>query len=385
MDETTSAKHNIGTNHRAVLGWVKKAAAGEELRAAKGVYLRKTEGGAFWVYRYRSPVTGRQVRVQLWADDLRGLIGFPDASLEDACNRAAALRAKVAAGVDPVLANEQARMAKTEAQEVERQRIADEQRQQEDADRADALLQQRRLTVRQLFDRWRATDLQPALRADGKRTGRKDGGQFVAEQFTRHVFPLIGDTALEDLRKADLLAVIDAQKGKTRTAAMLLGDLKQMLGFALDRELVGADPLANVKKARIVGTPVERDRALSDDEIRLLAPAIGSARMHPRNATAIWLTLATGVRVGELMGAVWADALPADPMPRKVRLDALLAVAEAEDVKLGIIDTKARTWKLPTTKNQRDHTIHLSDFALAQLDVLRKGAAVLPFKTPVRG
>jgi integrase len=304
--------------------------------------------------------------------------GSDGLTLAQAYDKAAELSTLYRSGIKDLREHfAQAEADRLGAEQLQRQCLADEQRQREDDARTAELVQQRRMTVRQAFDRWRTTDLQPALRADGTRNGRKDGGLFVFQQFTRHVFPLIGDTALEDLRKADLLAVIDAQKGKTRTAAMLLGDLKQMLGFALDRDLIGADPLANVKKARIVGTPVERDRTLSDEEIRLMVPAIVSARMHPRNATAIWLTLATGVRVGELMGAVWGDDLPADPKLRKARLDALLALAEAEDVKLGIIDTAARTWHLPTTKNQRDHTIHLSDFALARLEVLRQHREVL--------
>lgn len=158
----------------------------------------------------------------------------------------------------------QADVDRQHADDRERQRNVDALRQFAEVAQAAELAQQRRLTVHQLFDRWRATDLQPALRADGTRNGRKDGGLFVFQQFTRHVFPLIGATAIEDLRKADLLAVIDAQMGKSRTAAMLLGDLKQMMSFALDRDLVATDPLASVKKARIVGTPVERDRVLRD-------------------------------------------------------------------------------------------------------------------------
>jgi integrase len=383
VDTKANAKHNIGTTYREVLGWVKKAAAGDELRTGKGLYLRKTEGGAFWVYRYLSPATGKQVRAQLWADDERGVIGFPDASLEEATNRAAALRTKIADGIDPVLAAEQARIAQAEALDAGRQRAADEQQQRKTAAQAAEFAQQRRLTVRRVFDDWRGADLQPRIRADGKRTGRVDGGQYVLEQFTRHVFPTIGSKALEDVSKADLLALLDAQKsaGKMRTANVLLAELKQMLDFALERELINRNPLATVKKSKVGGPSVERDRALSDEEIGLMVPAVASARMHPRNATAIWLTLATGVRVGELMGAVWADALPADPKLRKARLDALLALAEAEDVKLGIIDTAARTWHLPTTKNQRAHTIHLSDFALAQLEVLRQHREVLTDST----
>ena len=383
MAEKTTTKHNIGLTHREVLAWLRKAAAKDELRAAKGLYLRKTAGGAFWVYRYESPVTGKQIRAQLWADDERGVISFPDASLDEAMRRAAALRARVADGIDPVLAAEQARVAKAEAQEAERQRSAEEQRLRQVEAQAAELAQSRRITVRQAFDRWRATDLQPALRADGTRSGRKDGGQFVFEQFTRHVFPIIGDMSLENARKSDFLAVIDAQKakGQLRTASMLLGDLKQLLAFALDRELIPTDPLASVKKARIVGTPVERDRVLSEDEIGKMVKAVANARMHPRNATAIWLTLATGVRVGELMGAVWASDLPDTGHAYQARLDALHAITEAEDVKLGVIDLDARTWYMPDTKNERDHLIHLSDFALMQLEILRQHREVLTTST----
>lgn len=373
MATKTSGKHNIGTTHREVLGWVKKAAAGAEFRAGKGLYLRKTEGGAFWVYRYASPLTGKQVRAQLWANDERGVVGFPDATLEEATSRAAGLRAKVADGIDPVLAAELARIACTEAQLVDRQRIADEQEQREFAAKAAALAESRRVTVRRLFDDWQAADLQPRFRADGKRTGRVDGGQYVREQFNRHVFPTIGAMPAEDVRKADLLSLLDAQKtaGKMRTANMLLADLKQMFDFAQERELITANPLATTKKNKIGGASVERDRVLSDAEIALMVGGIAGARMHTRNSTSIWLTLATGVRVGELMGAVWADDLPFDAKARRIRLDTLQALATAKSVKLGIVDTIARTWYLPDTKNQRDHTIHLSDFAMAQLEVLR--------------
>lgn len=297
-----------------------------------------------------------------------------------------------------------------QSQALERQRISDEQRQRSAEEQEAALAQQRRLTLRRLFDEWRAADLKPRIRADGKRTGRVDGGLYVLEQFTRHVFPRIGDTALEDLRKADLLAVLDTQKsaGKMRTANVLLADLKQMLDFALERELVASNPLAAVKKNKVGGPSVQRVRTLGDDEIKLLRGAIAKANMNPRNAIAIWLALATGVRIGELMGAVWSDLLPLDPKARKSSLDALQALCDAKaiaaakeryakavtsrdqsqidaeadrlatfeelgdpyKVKVGVIDRESGTWYLPDTKNQRDHTIHLSKFARDQLGAL---------------
>lgn len=46
----------------------------------------------------------------------------------------------------------------------------------------------RRPSFRGAFERWRKTDLQPYTRTNGKRAGRKDTGQLVIEQVTRHAF-----------------------------------------------------------------------------------------------------------------------------------------------------------------------------------------------------
>jgi hypothetical protein len=64
----------------------------------------------------------------------------------------------------------------------------------------------------------------------------------------------------------------------------------------------------------------------------------------------------------KLLGAVWFDEAraPAD----------LKAIADLREVKLGFIDLKRRIWHLPETKSQRDHTIHLSAFALGQFEKL---------------
>lgn len=202
---------------------------------------------------------------------------------------------------------------------------------------------ERRVTVKQLFDRWQRVELNPHLLADGTRTGRKDGGEWVRQSFVRRVFPKIGDVRAEDVTRADLLAILDDAKsdGRRRTANVLLADLRQMFRFAADREVVQRNPLEGVKRARVGGKDVERERALSDDELRALARAVPKARLAPRSAVAIWLILATGARVGELMAARWEH-----------------------------VNIDARTWYLPDTKNQRDHTIHLSAFALRQFAAL---------------
>ncbi|MFM2120247.1 MAG: hypothetical protein RL722_1715 [Pseudomonadota bacterium] len=387
MASESKIRHNIGTTHREVLVWVRKATAGDELRAAKGLYLRKTEGGAYWVYRYRSPVTGKQVRAQLWADDERGMLGFPDASLEEATTRAATLRAKVSNAIDPVLAAAQARAESEAAAARELEQQQEIQRQLDAAAQATERASVDRMTVRKLAVTWQRTALMQRRLSNGNTIGRKDSGLQTLAQFRLHVYDLIGDQPIEKVRKSDILRVVDRlmATGKQRAASMVLGDLKQMYSWAAERDLVELNPTASIKRSRHVGHEVARERTLSIEELKLLGQAIASARMSPRSGAAIWLILATGVRVGELLGAVWDDALPPDPKARTARLHQLQVIAEEREVKLGIVDVQARSWHLTTSKNGRSHDIHLSDFALAELGKLSDLREVLidaPYGSP---
>ena len=232
------------------------------------------------------------------------------------------------------------------------------------ASEAAALEIERRISIQALFGRWRAVELQPRIGADGRRVGRKDGGRYTAEQFGRYVFPALGGRAAADVRKADLMAILDGVKaaGKLRTANVLLADLKQMLRFALARDIVDRNPLDTVTRRDAGGKDAERARVLSPDEIATLSKNLPAAGLNKRTLAGIWLLLATGARVGELMGAVWAG--------HDVDLQALAALPEAQEVKPGIVDMAASTWHLPTTKNEREHTIHLSAFALQQFGAL---------------
>lgn len=226
---------------------------------------------------------------------------------------------------------------------------------------------ERRLTLRGLFDHWKRVALTPQTRADGSRTGRKDGGQYVEQAFARRIFPRLGHLAAVDVRRADLLAILDETKaeGHARVANQLLTDLSQMFRFAVQRELVPKNPLDGIRRADVGGRETERERVLNPDEIRALRDALPAARMAPRSALAIWLILATGCRIGEAMGAVWADGERSADQEKLLR-----RVADKDGAKFGVIDLEARTWHIPDTKNGRSHTIHLSDFAMGKLRAL---------------
>lgn len=258
-------------------------------------------------------------------------------TLADATRRAAELSALYQQGARDLREHLAAEAARAAAEEQRRQ-----QREAEEAAAA-ALERERRVTIRKLFDRWAEVELKPHTRADGKRVGRKDAGEYTKAQFERRVFGPLGDVEARLVRKSDLLAILDAAKaeGKLRTANMLLADLKQMFRFALAREIVERNPLDTVTKRDVGGSDVERERVLSPDEIKALAKALPAANLSKRSSIAPWVVLATGCRIGELMNAEWND-----------------------------VDLEGKTWHLPETKNQRPHTIHLSAFALRQFQLL---------------
>lgn len=341
-----------------IKAWI-KAGEGDVLHDGGGLYLRRRDGGFYWSLRQTNPTTGART----WAALLPGL-SYPEASLRMARTEA-----------------DKGRLLATQHTDVVTERKASIQRAKDEA-AAVELERQRRVTVRALFDRWCEVDLQPRTGTDGKRVGRKDGGAYTRAQFDRHVFPAIGDLVITDVRRSDLQALFDLQKaaGKLRTATVLYSDIKQLFRFALVRELIERHPLDAVAKRDVGGPAVERERVLSADELKALVRALPAANLTTKAQAAVWLILATGCRVGELMGTAWAD-VKAD----RATLD---AQAEAADVKLGFVDLEKSSWHMPTTKNERPHTIHLSPFAVAQfrrLSALREvdeAGALVPWIFP---
>lgn len=184
-------------------------------------------------------------------------------------------------------------------------------------------------------------------RKKSKRIGRKDGGQYVREQFERRIFPCLGHTAVADVCKADVLAVLDAVKaeGKLRTVNMLLADLKQMFRFAAEREIIEHSPIELIQKKKIGGKDTRRERVLSGDELTALVKKLTTANLNRRTVLGLWLILATGCRIGELMGATWADAKPHQRTLQTV-VDAHNVAHKSGAVQLGFIDTAERTWYL---------------------------------------
>jgi integrase len=223
-----------------------------------------------------------------------------------------------------------AQNAKIKAEAAEsRRRLAEEQA-TEAARLAEIARLNERLTVRGLFERWASLEL----------AQRKDGGAETRRGIEKDVLSTVGERPAEDVRRADVMAILDAviARGANRQANRLLAEMRQMFGFAVVREIVAIDPTYGIKKKDVGGRDTERDRVLSDDEIRSLSAKLENANMLRSTEHAIWIMLATGCRIGELTGARRDD-----------------------------VSVNGGAWHLPDTKNGKPHTIFLSDFATAHL------------------
>jgi integrase len=192
-----------------------------------------------------------------------------------------------------------------------------------------------RVTVRDLFSRWRDTDL----------INRKDVKEVV-RMFEKDVLPILGSLFVEDVRKGHVTQVTDLlkQRGVNHLARNILKLMRQMFRFAVDRDIIEFDPTASLSVTKTTTKPTERDRILNELEIRALARQLPEANLLKSTECAIWIALSTLCRIGELSKARFSE-----------------------------IDFELKTWTIPeaNSKNGKAHTIYLSDFALEQFKLLK--------------
>lgn len=194
---------------------------------------------------------------------------------------------------------------------------------------------QQKMTVLDLFDEWFIAEA----------ASRSDSGKEVMRTFSKDVLPEIGAHYAEDVRRIDVIKILDKvkQRGVMVMTRNMLGDIRQMFNYALLREYIQIDPTHGLKRDTW-GKKTERDRFLDEEEIRVLAFKLPTSGMSRSSIACIWLLLATGCRVGEVSATRWEH-----------------------------VDLIQGKLFLPTelTKNKVAHTIFLSDFAKQQLLLLR--------------
>lgn len=264
------------------------------------------KGGAINFY-YRFTYEGKERRFNCGS--------YPECSLAQARLRRAEARAMVKSGIDPVIKGQLDRATRSAEQAVEKMEK----------------------TVSDLLSDWKRVYLI---------AHRKDGGDSVEATMRVHVIPLLGTMKARDVRLPHVVQVIDKiiDDGHRRMANMVLSLMRQMFRHGLGRGIVDTDPTLALSRKQAGGKETPGERNFSFDEIKELTKKLPASGLHRKFQSAIWLLLATGTRVGELIKAKWSE-----------------------------IDMRAKTWVIPVenSKNGREHLIHLSDFALKQMKELR--------------
>lgn len=278
------------------------------------VKLEASGNAKYWL-RYRHPLTHNQQNRELGEHSTT--FGLADA------RKAAALEREILRqGKDPNEAAAGRILAEKAAMQAQLAEIA---------------AREARITVNALFDRWASTDL----------IRRKDGGKEVRRMFEKDVLPLIGSLAAADITKGHVTSVTDAllARGVRRMSKQIFSLMRQMFRFAESRDIVESDPTAKIRKISIGGKDTERDRVLSEDEIRELAARFPSARTKASTEFALWISLGTCCRIGELLKAEWSQ-----------------------------INLQTGEWLIPAenAKNGKAHLVYLSGFSLNKFLALYK-------------
>ena len=300
----------------------------------------RPDGERLFYFRY-TDTSGGRVFLPIGAYDATGTDGL---TLKEARTKAGEWSRLYQSGTrnlrEHLDAEEAARIA---ARDGELARLTAEKAEAE----AEQARQAARKTVTDLFEHWARVDL----------INRKDKGAEARRMFEKDVLPFLGDLAVADVKKGHITEVTDAllARGVNRMAKMVFSLMRQMFRFAVDRDLIEHDPSASIRKAKIGGKDTERDRVLSDDEIKLLAKKAPDAGLLVTTEAAIWIALSTCCRIGELLSARWEH-----------------------------IDLEQSTWLIPSenSKNGKPHSITLSDFAISHFKRVKQINSLSPWCYP---
>lgn len=261
-----------------------------------GLQLRITDKGArTWRVRYRLK-GGDTIR--------QATIGpYPSVTLSDARKRARAIYDAAKNGVD--LPAQEAREAEEAERSAKRPRTVGE------------------LLRRYVTEYCRTNQRRPAT---------------VERLFDQHVTPALGARSLDEIRRADVVELLDDlqnKKGLNAQVNRVRSQLIAAFNWAVERDFIDVNPAATVKKRKKIEAP--RSRVLTDAEVLALWQAAESLS-YP-SGPLVKLLILTGQRRDEVRALPWAEV-------------------------------KGDLWSLPAGRNKgrRDHEIPLSAAALEVLE-----------------
>lgn len=227
-------------------------------------------GTAAWVLRYRHG--GRRKEITLGR--------YPDVGLADARKVATAARKRINEGAD-VAREKQEAIAETKAAG----------------------------TMRELCEEFLLRKVEKERRRPEKARQLIDG----------NIIPVFGQQLARDITDRQIIALLDrireggtiykkkrTDKGAAPTVANhVLRLLKQIFRYGRSRRYLDHNPAIDIGTDAAGGKEKPRTRSLDRNEIAALLRAIPKADLHPADAPALRIVLATCVRVSELVNARW--------------------------------------------------------------------------------
>ncbi len=123
--------------------------------------------------------------------------------------------------------------------------------------------------------------------------------------FRDYIAPYIGNDLVKDINKGhveDIKAEAIKRDLSAASVNLILATLRQILNFAIDRNLINENPVSRVKKLKLDN---RRVRFLTEDEAEALLAAIKTKSVDTYRIALFSLHM--GLRAGEIFNLTWAD------------------------------------------------------------------------------
>jgi len=122
----------------------------------------------------------------------------------------------------------------------------------------------------------------------------------------KEVIPAIGRRKAKDIRKRDIITIIDRimERGSPAMANRAHSVIKKLFKFAVIRDILESSPYAFIPLPAEHG---EKDRALEDAEVKLFWKGLDDSDMDPLHRLGLKFLLVTAQRRSEVIKAQWQE------------------------------------------------------------------------------
>ena len=191
-----------------------------------------------------------------------------------------------------------------------------------------------------------------------KNSVTEDYAKDIWRSLERDIFPVIGDVSVTDIKAHTLVKAVQPvqARGALETVRRLCQRINEVMIFAQNTGLIDAVPSINIGKA--FEKPQKKNMpSIRPDQLPQLMQTMRTASISlPTRCLFMWQLL-TITRPAEAAEARWEE-----------------------------VDMEAREWKIPASrmKMNRDHTVPLSDEAIAVLEMMKPISGNREFIFPSR-